>query len=195
MRVSKDKKIVFLSTPKCGSHTGLKLMSALGAIPCNAQHAVTVPEEYIDYTIFTFARNPYDRVASMYNWISNTVDGDDFLRVYNSKYYLEHNAPDFKTFCKWLGTVDTEDYFSEFNTSIIQHLKESNVYDKIKVIKLEDEPLVELNKFMEVTSLSTEMQQEHKSFWELADEECLYLINKWASEDFEEFNYEKCKNL
>jgi hypothetical protein len=182
MIISHEHKLLFLSSPKCGTHSGYQLLLSYGGETIEAQHGVIVPDEYKDYFIFTFVRNPYDRVASMYNWITN-YDGDgDFFRIYNANLYLQERDANFDTFCKWLGTLTNEDYFYDFNICQYDHLKQSNVFEQIEWVKLED-PLVKC--------LPKEREVEHKYPFliESADDECIELINNWAKKDFEYFNY------
>ncbi len=84
----------------------------------------------------------------------------------------------------------------ECSTSQYDHLRDSNISD-IYTIKIDDIPLGMLNEFLTlngipcVYELSKENEDEHKSFKELASEECIELIRAWAEDDFVRYGYER----
>ena len=193
MRVSNTHKLVFVSVPKTGSHTGFKIMedNFNGFKVWGHYHNVIVPSQYKDYRAFTFVRNPYDRVAALWNSIFCTGDSEN-----HRKFYGWIGAKDFKSFCLWLSTHPYE----QLNWRIVLvkpqhvHLEPCNV----KLYHVHTENMLEdFNKFLIlnnipiIDSVPWELKRPHKTFKELADLECTAAINKWAGKDFEIFGYEK----
>lgn len=157
-------------------------MENLGAEPHGRFHEVIVPEEYTHYRAFTFTRCPYNRVASAWNMLVNPGDSDIFRMLNHSIYKAEMPDLTFKTFCKWLGTAEKDDYFYDLSISQHKHLEPCNV--ELQYIKLEDYE-DDLNKLCSRIKLKWRNSNENpKSFFELADQECLDLVNAWAEEDF-----------
>lgn len=196
MRISYTHKIIFVSNPKTGSHTGFKLMEEnFNGRPLGGFHNVVVPTENLDYKTFTFVRDPYDRAVSIWNSVLNKEgsnlqvpkrDQRDFTKAIGST--------DFKSFCLWIKDYPKVNHKHIACEPQFSHLRKCNV--PLYYIKMEN-MLSGLNSFLSINnipvlySIPHELHRPHKSFWELGDQECLDAINIWADEDFNIFKYNK----
>ncbi len=66
-----DYKVIFYSNSKCASSTLKIAFRSILGLPLPASPRKPIPyyiENYKDYGIFTFVRNPFDRVVSFYHW-------------------------------------------------------------------------------------------------------------------------------
>lgn len=78
MIVSQSMRFVFVSTPKCATHTMYEVLhSALynGLLLPGGNHNNQVPEQFRSFYIFSIVRNPYSRAVSL--WTFTRKRGDD----------------------------------------------------------------------------------------------------------------------
>jgi hypothetical protein len=175
-----------------------KLMEEnFGGVKHGSFHEVTVPDNCKNYSAFAFVRNPYSRAVAIYHMLSDPGDGSDLMRLINHELYKrEVEDLEFETFCSWLGNCPEESFVYECSTSQYDHLRDSNIAN-IYTIKIDELPLQHLNDYLcdkdlpMVYSLPHELERDHEDFQDLANDECVKLINSWAEQDFINYKYEK----
>ena len=191
MRISDEHKLVFISTPKAGSHTGFHIMETyFNAKRYGNQFHQKLFPTYTrnDYTFFTFTRNPYDRAVSLWHSVFNGKKqyGDHYLR------FIPDNS--FSSWCRFLAVKNkpkTNHFLHITTTDQITWPKEVvPPKNKVLVFNLEhlEEQLQEHFKIpIEVPVLNN---KKHQNFWDIATQEDVQNVNIWAEKDFE-YGYEK----
>ena len=196
MRISHKHKIIFVSVPKTGTHTGIKLMEESFDAPKGpAMHAVKVPPLYLTYQAFTFVRNPYDRAVSIWNSVLNMSNDHRAVPVRDRKNFLQAiGSDDFKEFCKWLKNWPNVKLKHMACRTQAEHLADCNVplfYVRTEHMLEDLNRFLKLNNVPRLTKVPHELKRPHKTFWELGDQECLEAINQWAINDFKYGPYKK----
>jgi len=178
--IHNDKKIVYIHIPKTAGTT-------IEHIFCNknnigSEHKdITFYKEYYDYFIFSFVRNPYTRIISIYNYfinggnksisdinkIKNDTNINDFLNEYN-----EHNLPFLKTQYSYLQDSEHIKFIGKFE----------NFYTDLKKICS-----ITNIEFMEIHNRVTEYNDY------LIKPELIDMISSIYDIDFIKYNYTKIK--
>jgi len=196
VRISHTHKIIFVSNPKTGSHTGFKLMEEnFNGKAYGSFHHVVVPDKFKSYSAFTFVRNPYERVVSIWNSVFNFAKDPAQIPIRDRKNYLKAvGSDDFKDFCLWIQDWPNLNHMHPATTPQYAHLSQCNV--PLTYIKTED-MLEDLNKFLitngiePLASVPHELNRPHKSFWEIANAECVDAVNTWSKDDFKLGSYKQ----
>jgi hypothetical protein len=199
MRISHIHRIIFVSNPKTGSHTGFKLMEQnFNGKPYGSFHNVKVPDQFKNYSAFTFVRNPYERAVSIWNSVFNFIKDPAEVPNRDRRNYLKAIGSDnFRDFCIWIQDWPNLNHIHEATKPQFAHLHKCNVplcYVRTENM-LEDLNLFLIDKGIEpLDSVPHELKRPHKTFQELGDQDCLNAINIWAKDDFK-CGYEKCLNF
>jgi len=200
MRVSDKHKLIFFSTPKCGSHTGWKLMEKnfwAQKIKGTGMHTNVVPAKYKEYSAFTFTRNPYERAISQWNAVLKAplIEGD--FRGYRQQFLKLVGSDDFTKFCRWLSSVNWEKNPTNLRGNLMypQYIlhDRSNLVNKtfIKLENIESDLPRYLKEITgkEISVIPYELKRDHPTWEELKTPETEELIRKWAKEDFKRYEY------
>ena len=164
-------------------------------------------KKYEDFFIFTFVRNPYDKLYSAYLYLKNILKEENFKKIHN----IQENKDffvDFNTFIRNYKKVSITAYFHAFVTQY-EHLSDSTGNIKINFIgKLEniDNDLLNILSILKIHHIN----HDHELFFErkmnkLSDddfniafdynEESFEFINEHFAIDFELFGYKKYNTL
>lgn len=107
-----ESKVVFISQCKNGSSSMRRMLDLIrgevGTLGTYTYNDIAASSLH-DYTKFTFVRNPYDRVASLYAH-TNRVSNEQML---NPVYKKELNIKSFEEFCKFIARCP--DIFSDLH--------------------------------------------------------------------------------
>lgn len=196
MRICQEYNLVFVSTPKSGSHTGWKLMDENFSINKKGMHCNIVPQFATNYNAFTIIRNPYDRAVSVWNSLINAGLTEKFAVPKKDREFMLNvlKSDKFDIFCRFLANnkKPLPEHYKWLTEPQTRYHSKTNLKNLI-FFKLE-----ELNKLeqwlFEVTNVTIkriphELKREHKSWEELMTEENKVNIEKWAKEDFTNFKY------
>lgn len=196
MRISKKYNLIFVSTPKCGSHTGWKIMeNYFPPINYIGMHKKIVPPECVKYNAFTFVRHPFDRAVSLWHSMLHghpVPEEDKYRKIFLGR--MGKNSDSFEDFCKHLVTTrhNYNDFYSNFEKTIYEHNSQTNI-EFLNIFKLEN--ITELISYLKIaTGITIEIPYEHKREHRQWDEIKTpkareYLLN-WAEKDFETYGYE-----
>jgi hypothetical protein len=120
--VHNEKKIVYIHIPKTAGTTVEQIFFNKNGF--KSEHKdITFYKDYYDYYIFSFVRNPYTRIISIYNYFINggnksnfdknkinpEIDINDFLNEYN-----ENNLPFLKTQYSYLQDSNHINFIGRF---------------------------------------------------------------------------------
>ena len=178
MRLCSDIKVVFVSTPKCATHTLFDVMEKhFGGVRIGKIHTRPPATRYRDHFIFTVVRNPYDRAVSSWTWAQNCEHPDRVRQ--------DVGGPDFPSFAKglsrgrhaWMPCINQTTWQSAFNPTAVIHIE--NLQDEFNALPFVTEPI-------ELPCLN---KWEHPPWRELMTEEIAGWIRQWAGPDFENFGY------
>jgi len=164
-------------------------------------------KKYEDFFIFTFVRNPYDKIYSAYKYLKQKIKDGNFKKIHNVK---ENNNffSDFNTFVRNYKNVNI---VSEFHAFITQydHLSDLSGNIVINYIgKLEniDNDILNILSILKIENIN----HDHELFFErklnkLSDdkiniafdynEESFNFVNEHFHKDFELFGYKKYNSL
>jgi hypothetical protein len=199
MLVSESHKFVFLAIPKTGTRSTYKVLSREPYFGKNiGDHKHILPSKYKDFYKFTFVRDPYERMFSLY-WSCCVKSGD--MKGFLADMSDEGFATDFKGFLQWV--VKHKDRFYDLNQSKYLILKSqasffiSNRFDA--VIKMEDisDKLTELP-FIEKGFALPHLNKSNydpETYRKYFDSEVFELINFYCSEEFDLTGYEKRSSI
>ena len=201
MRISKKYELIFLSTPKAGSHTGWKLMEDnFSPIVVSNMHYNIVPTQYINYNAFTIVRNPYDRAVSLWNsllWAHLTAKPNKMhiAKRYRKVFLDKVKSDKFEDFTEWLAKSRqiNSDFYTKFEMSQTKYHSTSNI--KCKYFQLENInntlPKYLLEKTgVQISSIPCELKRKHESWHELKTDKARDNIIRWAEKDFESYGYD-----
>lgn len=181
MIISEPHKLIFISTPKAGSHTGFQLwMNAFGASPGMVNHDRVLPMQIDrdEYRVITFVRNPYLRFCSIYYFIQN-----------NERMKIQKTIQEF---ADWITEMKVTNSFiikEQLVTPQYYWHRNTDIDEFVQLEKLQewaDSNFPELN-----ITVPHEFKLPHPSWEEVKTPELIQAINIWAKEDFEMFNYTK----
>lgn len=197
MRISCKYELIFVSTPKCGSHTGWAIMDKyFRPIDCSGMHQKRVPSDYINYEAFTFTRHPFDRAVSLWHSMLHghpIPSKDRYRKVFLQR--MEGKSDSFEDFCLHLITTrnNYNDFYSNFEENIFEHNQKTNLKN-LNYFKLE-ELYKTLPKFIKEKTnkdiiIPHEHKREHKTWDKIKTPSAHKYLLKWAGKDFEIYNYD-----
>jgi len=191
-----DDKIEFDTDP----HT----IKNLGKYRFYYSHQVNIQEKLDTYFLFTFVRNPYDKLYSSYNYLKECMieDNGKLLNTPDNMDYYEN----FNTFVKNYKNVCKRSYCHSFITQYNTLLNYSNKInfayigrqetldidiDVIKILKLLNFNInVDHSKKL-YTNDRKNVSSQNNSIVDVCDEETFLFINNHFKDDFETFGYKK----
>lgn len=197
MFISDAHRFVFITTPKCGSHTMKKvLVEHYGAREGVAFHWTKVPSECADYFVFTCVRNPYTRAWSL--WWRCVVQQDpyDWRAVIGLKSYEEAASPQgFRRFIEALTSCQLRDrgkapYMGKTQSEWLEGVKLDG-FLRIETMAQDfaDLPFVErpLSFSWPHVNQSTGARPDALALY---DRTAFVSLMDWAQEDFDRFGYD-----
>lgn len=196
MIISEKHKYVFISTPKCGTHTMFKLLTTYfdgKRIKTNGFHSTIIPKHINvdEYTIFTTVRNPYDRLVAL--WHSILYVRDDYINSW-SRYVPDKSLESFsKLLANNQGNVNKiKARMSELVTPQylwVKNMPATTIYLHIENI---NEEFNRLNLASNIQyNIPHELKRSHVLWSDVKNDNLVRLANMWAGNDFDVFNYQK----
>ena len=202
MRISKDYELVFVSTPKSGSHTGWKIMDDNFPISAAGMHNNIVPTYAVNYNAFTFVRNPYDRAVSLWNslfFAENSCKTKKEITIaqrYRRMFLSYINSDNFDSFCDYLAKKQyhkiSNKFYKKFLLTQSEYHSTSNL-KYIQPIQLENNNVVDYifeKTGIKINYIPHELKRDHATWDNLYSNENKENILKWAKEDFKLYGYE-----
>jgi len=182
MIISHKYKLVFITTPKSGSHTGFKLMEDYFGAAGGFNHSTKIPAGLKDYSSFTFVRNPYERFCALYHaCVTN-----------HYKAWVPKSARKTKlSYAKWYASMAKKNCYvrSDLTSSQSYWHKNSRIKNYIQIEKAEeifDSLYPELN-----IQMPHELRREHFTWEDVKTDNLIHYINIWAGDDFKLYGYER----
>jgi len=196
MRISHEHKLIFFSTPKCGSHTGWEIMEKyFNAKRTGTIHLGVVPEKYRNYLAFTFVRNPYERAIAIWNSLLEFPKTDNDERGYRRQFMSYIGSDTFEDFCEWLastgGVTDRARItWPQWKIHALSNIKNIN-YFKLEELQENLKPFLYLNTGVSIGTFPHNLKRKHPTWKEIQTPKLKQLINKWAGKDFDRYGYIK----
>lgn len=188
MVILHDKKLIFVSVPKSGTHTFFRLLTEKfgGERIERPYHKRNVPPELTvqGYKVFSACRNPYDRAVSVWYHVTQRdpykdlwrreLRGSDIDTVL--RYCIEHREKSFPAIRGQVVMYNQWEWLKPVPVDFMVHLE--SMAEDMTAIGLPMSKDDELNEF-------------HASYKEpvvltVAQKK---MVQEWAREDFEEFGY------
>ena len=196
MIISDKYKYIFISTPKCGTHTMFKLLTKYfdgKRVRTNGYHSTVIPDniDINEYTVFTTVRNPYTRLVAL--WHSILYVRDDYTNSW-SKYLPDKSL---ESFVKLLAENKNNVRAIKAKMPKLvtpQYLWVKNMPHKTKFLHIENitEDFDALDFVKNKTySIPHELKRNHIKWPEIKNNNIITHANLWAGNDFELFNYQK----
>ena len=197
MMISDRHKFVFISTPKCATHTMYEFLQRYGAQRREgAFHHVHVPKRYADYCLWTVVRNPYARAVSIWWYLlhTDTPMGQGRRLLWQNMI----GGDSLEEFLRWLTTQPLP--MRRANLALIpQHgwLRDVGLTAVLHLERLREELLVlpfvsetDLADLPHIDSDNRHLSQAAYGDWrEHMTDELAELVREWAGGDFARFGY------
>ncbi len=210
-----EKGIIFIHIPKTG---GTYIDINIFNLKLNEIHGEMIKKYFIGYSemsyshltlfemnkmininaykyMFTFVRNPYDRVVSNYVYNGHLFKEKNFREyIYDLRDYVENNK---NIFVENIPDFKLNQLYKHYALNQVDFLTlNENIYDKIKIFKFEEfeksiRQLIldlELNFQYSTEKINNTVHNDYKSYYEKDTAEIVYNLYK---RDFECFNYDK----
>lgn len=102
MRISKQHFFVFISTPKCGTHTIYQMLRDRfpEGLKNHGLHNTRIPQAYRDWPRWTVVRNPFSRAVSLW-WSTCRCHPQDRYGAIRGCGAMD----DFPRFARWLASL------------------------------------------------------------------------------------------
>ena len=194
--INHDKKYIFIRTAKTASTSTLAYLFTLSGhsylkvkYPYDPNHIPSsfikdnFPEYFNDYFKFTFVRNPWDRMVS----------------IWRMSFSYHHNTPDFKNYVKsiptfeWMEVSDFEKPQNEVwlhkYSSMYEFTQGSDFIGKLENLQ-EDFNTVCDKIGIPRQQLPHKNKSKHKHYTEYYDDETREIVAEKYAKDIEYFGYE-----
>lgn len=157
-----------------------------------------------EYFIFTFVRNPYERLYSAYCYLKKLVSSTGKIR--NSKENIDYYQ-DFKTFINNIDNINNISYYHAFITQYEQFINDSNQININYIGKQEtlDDDFINILNIIGFTNIKhindilcenkNNKSSNNNNIIDEYDQEILSFVNKHFEKDFITFGYEMFYNL
>jgi len=178
--ISDTHKLVFITTPKSGSHTGFKLMTDYFNASAGFNHNLKVPNICKNYRIFTFVRNPYERFCSLYH---ACVINDE------KKFVPSKAKRSILDYAIWLAKCKRTEMYPRIDLCAPQHIwhRTSSVKEFIQIEKAQE---FFNNLFPELNiKIPHELKREHPTWDNVITDTLKYYVDIWAGRDFYLYGY------
>lgn len=194
---SVERKYIYISTPKTGTHSFYKLLQDEfdGERVGHQYHRTELPSiKESEYTIFSTVRNPYDRLIAMWN---SLLFSKPDVHNYRDSWLKVLKKDDLLTFSAFIekhkDDIERVAHARLPMLMIPQHRWYNRMPDKtiplhLENISVEFHNLPFVDKEVNIPHM---LKRNHASWDELKSDEITELANSWAGNDFEKFGYEK----
>ena len=190
-KTSHNKKInLFMHIPKCGGKTIRQNLKVVNNFRCYNHHEFDLlPEDVVEKSfIFSFVRNPWDRIVSLYCFWKNST----YLTDKNQSDYIVKNNLDFKSFVINLMQMDSIFYQKRHPMPYIDFffMNPSNIDFIGKFENFQEDFNVVCDKIgIPHQKLSHVNKGKHKHYTEYYDEETKQIVAELYAKDIEYFGY------
>jgi len=177
--ISNKYKLIFVTTPKSGSHTGFMLMEDYFDAAAGFNHNLKIPGRCKNYHSFTFVRNPYERFCSLYHaCVIN--DEKRFVPNYAKENILNYGA--------WYAGMAKRDSYPRIDLCAAQWKWHENS-------KIDEYVQIEEAQYrFAALDIPHELKREHPTWKDVKNDELTMYVNIWAGKDFELYGYNKDEN-
>lgn len=187
--ISSNPKFIYIHIPKCASTTVGLASRRIGNTSRNRNiglrtHSYLTEfkkklEDYDDYFKFTFVRNSWARVLSMY-----------FYRMKRWKNGQRPNWVTNENFIDWMHEQKDANY-DLFPPRIVDYIPSDDAYDFIGHSENLTEDFQKLCDMLDVKMprIPSKNTTRHKHWWEYYDEETRQLVLDYYAEDIKKFDY------
>lgn len=177
--------MIFVTTPKSGSHTGFKLMQDYFGAKGGFNHSIQTPHNLNDYYKFTFVRNPYDRFCSLYH--ACVINHEKkFVPIHARKHIIKY--------AEWMLKCAKNQIFPRKDLMAPQWLwhEQSRLDNYIQIEHAE----VEFKRAFPKKNIVMphELKREHITWEEVKTPQLTELVTDWAGKDFEFYGYKNENN-
>ena len=199
--ISRKHKFAFMHIPKCGG-CSLKyhLIKRCGRQPIIKAH-IPLPELFKEFDLnpeafykFTFVRNPWDRIVSLYFfWLTQTPDSYFYRWDYKQVDFLKDNSISFKDFVKLIHLKDPIICQKPHSFPYIDHfIGDPSLFDFIgRVENFQEDFDIICDKIgLQRKELFHRNKSKHKPYTEYYDDETREIVAEKYAKDIEYFNYE-----
>jgi hypothetical protein len=181
--ISEKYKLVFITTPKSGSHTGFRLMETyFEPKPTSFNHSIVVPEKYKNYGKFTLVRNPYERFCALFH----------ACVINDKKKFVPGNArQNILEYAKWMAKCSYHKNYIRKDLTAPQYQWHENSKDLL-YIKIEQAQEIFNTAYPELNiRMPHELKRDHPTWKDWCTNELTHYVNLWANKDFDLYGYDK----
>lgn len=185
MIISHKYRLIFITTPKSGSHTGFTLMlNYFNAQEVSFNHRKIKPNTLNNYHSFSFVRNPYERFCALYH----------ACVINDTKPFVPKSAKrDILSYAKWYaGMAKCNQYPREDLTSSQSHWHRDTKINEFIQIETAQEEFNKLYPELNIV-MPHELKRKHPAWKDVRTPELIKYVNIWSQKDFELYGYE-CEN-
>jgi len=153
-----------------------------------------------NYFIFTFVRNPYEKIFSAYQYLKRVLKNEKIRNTYENNYYFEN----FNIFVKNMYNVNNISFFHAFIPQYEQLMNYSNRininyigktetldYDFINILTILNINKIEHCENIYLNLKANSNDSLKKKITDEINEETFIFINKYFEKDFDIFDYKK----
>ena len=193
MILNRKDRWVFVSTPKCATHTMYEILPAFGGERFGSGwhlREISIINSR-DFFSFTVCRNPYARAVSLW-WTTCRPDLDSLWDHYKFR-KLVPDYTDFESFMKWLVGLGHISYGQHLAAKLSQtawqrgmklncYLQLENLVEEFNALPFVKEAEAEIITLNESHYLK-------QDYLEYLTPNAIELVQKWAFADFKRFGY------
>ena len=195
MRISQQYQFVFISTPKCCTHTMYEYLSRhYGPLIQRGFHNADLPDDIntTDYCIWSVTRNPYSRIVSLW-WTTTVRTPDDHYQIREKITGDRDGKVDLLTFMRWLPSVHDQGGLWQSqshwlrNTPMTHMVRQEDLPHGMSSLPWWNGP----NELPKLNTSTTNPPNPGPGDWrQWITPEIAELIQAWAGKDFEQYGYD-----